>query len=194
MKSHEGWIRSVAPAASLALLVILLLAGAPARADRMQEELAGQAPQCFWVLADKLRTGTPVVLHRAGGDSVTGSFDSFDTGTSVIRLQPLTAVPGALREFPLGDVTRIEYREGGRLNAGTMVLGLFGGMVVGCLAGAMVGSAMSDEQPEGLFTFSPREVATAAGGGIGAVVGLLLGTALPLNHRTCYVECRDVGQ
>jgi hypothetical protein len=182
----------------LAVVMAALMLGPmvppPARAQAMKDELAGRAPECFNDLARKLEKGKQVTLRRSGQEPVTGRFECWSADSSRLVLQVQGDATVNTCEFPLGEISSIEYREHGRANAGAVL----GGFLIGAIVGAGVGTLAADNynKTHGHSIFDGGSMfgalgAWAAWTGGGALLGMFTGAALSAKNHTRTIECGE---
>jgi hypothetical protein len=171
----------------MAALVLVPLVPPPARAQGMQDELAGRAPACFADAVRNLEKGKPVTLYRAGREPLVGQFDSVSPDFARIALTPVGETDAGSLEYPLGDVIALEYKDRGHLDATSMV----GGLLIGAILGATVGViAGSGQRSQGMLDFGEAGIVMGCTAG-GAVVGLMIGAALSASGQVRRIECKE---
>ena len=165
-----------------AVLVLVPMVPAPARAWTTQDELAGRAPDCFGDAVRSLAPGSLVTLHRSGQQPVRGLFESVSLDSTRIALHVLDGPAAGSFECPLRDLTALEYQESGHLSPGWIV----GGALLGTLTGlAVYGIISQTRRNHGGFV----NLGDLGWIPTGAGAGLLLGITLPMPGHTRRIEC-----
>jgi hypothetical protein len=171
----------------MAALVLVPLTPPPARAQGMQDELAGRAPGCFGDAVRNLQKGKQVTLYRPGREPVVGRFDSVSPDLARIAVSSVGEKGSGSLEYPLGDVIALEYRDRGHLSAASMVGGLFIGAILGAVIGGIAGNG---HHSQGMMDFGEEGIVMGCTAG-GAVVGLMIGAAVPSAGQVHRFECRE---
>jgi len=150
---------------------------------------AATKPSCLEQAAAKIRQKSKVTVVRWDASKHTGLLDSVDLGSSHLLLRGLSLEDSALTLFGQDEIVKIQYDKPGKLKPGYMVLGLFGGALIG----GLIGLAFEGEAESGRFPFPPpveKFGAFLTGAAVGGGVGLLAGTFIPLLPKTRSIECR----
>ena len=167
-------------------VLVLAPLGAPAvAAGPAGDALSGNAPACFSDVCSTLKPGTPLTTHLAGGQQLSGSFLRFSPDSASLAIHPLDGPRGASLAIDLRDVTRLDYRARGHFQGGYMLLGMFGGLLIGSAVG---GIAASTHHDDGFMDFTRFFIFAGCAGG-GLVLGGIVGALLPLTPHTQTVEC-----
>ncbi len=138
--------------------------------------LAGDSSVSAWQNLRQLSAGQEIEVTKTKGSTVRGTFVAFtDESISVREKQQETAVPRA-------EVSRVQLRPAGRGKC--KWIGLAIGAGAGAGVGAGLGESLSNRSGGDFKNLKPAIIGLSAG--IGALVGLVVGSALGGRHTTIY--------
>lgn len=147
---------------------------------------AGES-NCLAKAAEHVGPGEWLRVIKQDKAKETGQLESFDLPNSRLILQQTIDSLTTATTYELSDINAIQYHGGGRIRPGYMLLGLFGGGLLGVGIGGLFESGGDSG-----CNFGPCFEVSERGYGflIGAGAGLLAGTFIPLlTHSTRTIKC-----
>ena len=138
--------------------------------------LAGDSGVSAWQNLRQLTAGQEIEVMKTKGGPVRGTFIGFaDESISVREKQQETAVPRA-------EVSRVRLRPATR--GRYTLIGAAVGAGAGAGLGAGIGESLSNQSGGDFRNLKPAIIGVLAG--LGALVGLVVGSALGSRHTTIY--------
>jgi hypothetical protein len=156
-----------------------------------EELIPASAPICVDEMISELDLNTPITLILKDSSKVSGRLGFIDIEQSLITVEQNSHWRVASSKYPLTDIAGIEYTEK-KLRWGPMV----GGLLLGATAVGVVGwlIAWASDRSSNNSSFGPNLRPELEGLGAGAVVGggvgLITGTIIGNQPKTCTIECK----
>lgn len=155
-----------------------------------EELIPASAPTCVDETISELDLNTPITLILKDSRRVSGRLGFIDTEQSLITIERDDQVRVASSKYSLTEISGIEYTEK-KLRWGPMVGGLLLGATAGGVVGFLIGWA-SDRSSNNNFgpNLRPELEGLGAGAVVGGGVGLITGTFIGNQPKTCTIECK----
>lgn len=154
-----------------------------------EELIPASAPICVDEMISELDLNTPITLILKDSSKVSGRLGFIDTEQSLITIERDDQVRVASSKYSLAEISGIEYTEK-KLRWWPMVGGLLLGAAAGGLAGVLIASA--NDRSSTVFNeyLRPELEGLGVGAVVGGGVGLIAGTIIGNQPKTCTIECK----